>query len=87
MARASRVEVGDVLRANDTLADPDYSAGFEVSLGAQERPPEQWARITFEDAPLALRWFVVLGWKTILGLRLGPLRSPDHVLGWEDPDR
>jgi len=84
LSRASRVEVGEVLRTADTLADPDYATAFEVTVvGAQARSAEEWARVIFEDAPPALRWFVVLGWKTILGLRLGSARSPDHVLGWK----
>lgn len=82
MGRGSRVEVGEVLRAADTLADPDYAAAFEVRVEAPHSA-EQWARIVFEDAPLVLRWFLVLGWRTILGLRLGPGRSADYVLGWK----
>jgi len=46
------------------------------------RTAEQWARATFEDAPRALRAFIVAGWTAGLGLRLGPRPSPDHVLGW-----
>jgi len=92
LSRVSRVEIGEVVRTADTLAEPDYGAAFEVTVvGAQARSAEEWAQVTFEDAPPALRWLVVLGWKTILGLRLGPRRSPDHVLGWriqsKDPDR
>lgn len=33
-------------------------------------------------ADRVLRWFVVLGWKAVLGLRLGPRGSAGHVLGW-----
>ena len=25
---------------------------------------------------------MVAGWRFVLGLRLGPRRSPDHILGW-----
>jgi hypothetical protein len=28
------------------------------------------------------RWFLLLGWRGVLGLRLGPRPSSDHVLGW-----
>lgn len=28
-------------------------------------------------------WYLVLGWRFGLGLRLGPQRSPSHVLGWK----
>lgn len=29
-----------------------------------------------------LRWFVVVGWRFVLRLRLGPKRSDQHVAGW-----
>jgi hypothetical protein len=81
--RARRIEVTDELRAASTLAEPDYTAAWEVPLsGGHTRSAEQWARATLEDAPRALRAFVVAGWVTVLGLRLGPRPSPDHVLGW-----
>ncbi len=35
-----------------------------------------------EGAPLPVRWFLLLGWRAGLGLRLGPRSSPEHVLGW-----
>lgn len=37
----------------------------------------------FEDAPPALRWFLNLGWRAVLGLCLASGRSPDHVSGWK----
>jgi hypothetical protein len=43
---------------------------------------EQWARATWEGAPTIVRWFQMLGWRFILGLRLAPGRSPTNVLGW-----
>jgi Protein of unknown function (DUF2867) len=81
--RARRIEVTDEIRAADTLAEPDYGAAWEVPLeGGPTRSAEQWARATLEDAPRALRGFIVAGWVTVLGLRLGPRPSPDHILGW-----
>jgi hypothetical protein len=59
----------------------DYADGFIVE-GVVARPPEAWARRTLEDGPAALRWFVMLGWRYILGLRLARGRSADHVAGW-----
>jgi hypothetical protein len=32
--------------------------------------------------PRPVRWFLLLGWRGVLGLRLGPRPSPDHILGW-----
>jgi hypothetical protein len=81
---ARRVEVTDEIAAGDTLVEPDYSGAFEVLItDADARSPEQWARATFEGAPRAVRWCLLLGWRAILGLRLGPPASPDHVLGWK----
>lgn len=80
-AKARRVEVTEQIEA---LAAPEYASAFEVrSEGANAHSAEQWARATFELAPSALRWFVVVGWKYVLGFRLGPRRSAAHVLGWE----
>ena len=77
--RARRVPV-----VGDGLIESDYASSFEISTAAGHAgcPPDRWARAMLEDAPRALRWFVVLGWKTMLRLRLGPIGSPDHVLGW-----
>jgi hypothetical protein len=84
LSRAHRVEVTEEVRAGNTLAEPDYSGAFEVLITRTDaRSPEQWARATFEGAPRAVRWCVVLGWRMALGLRLGPPASPDHVLGWK----
>ena len=78
--RARRVEVPANIRAVDTLVEPDYADAFEVGItGADTRTAEQWARATFEDAPRASRPFIVAGWTTGLGLRLGLQPSPDHV--------
>jgi hypothetical protein len=80
---ARRVAVTEEIRAVETLAEPDYAAGWEVTLPPGDaRTAEQWARATFEGAPPLLRTFVVAGWITGLGLRLAARSSPDHVLGW-----
>jgi hypothetical protein len=82
--RARRVEVPEEIRALDTLRSPDYAAAWVAGVSdSQARSAEWWARATFEDAPRALRAFIVAGWTTSLGLRLGPRDSPDHVLGWK----
>ena len=82
-ALARRVATTDDVGALGTLAGPDYAAAWEVPVtDGDERGAEDWARATFEGAPPALRAFIVAGWTTVLGLRLGPRPSPDHVLGW-----
>ncbi len=61
---------------------PDYASSFAIEFpGAAHESPEQWARAILEGAPPLLRWFVLLGWKVVLRLRLAP-RGPDTVAGW-----
>jgi len=75
-----------------TLVNVDYQDCFLVDVGPSlsDRSAEQWARAIFEDAPAATRNRLVTGWP-LLGLRLGPLASDEHVLGWliavKGPDR
>jgi hypothetical protein len=74
----------DVTEETDTLADHGYASAFEViTPGTDARSPEQWARAAFEDGPAPIRWFVLIGWRYVLGFRLGPRPSSDHVLGWK----
>ncbi|HTD09950.1 MAG TPA: hypothetical protein VK680_13775 [Solirubrobacteraceae bacterium] len=47
---------------------------------------EQWARATWEGAPKIVRWFMTVGWRLILGLRLTAGHSPTSVLGWRIVD-
>ncbi len=89
MLRVHRVAVIRESRATDT--SPDYRDRFEVAIRSTDtRTAEQWLRAVFEDAPRPMRWFLLLGWRGVLGLRLGPRPSPDHILGWriasEEPD-
>ena len=61
-----------------------YVSAFELRTGeAESRTAEQWARMTFDSAPVLLRWFVVAGWRFVLGLRLARPPSPSDVLGWQ----
>jgi Protein of unknown function (DUF2867) len=68
--------------------DYSYTDSFteELSLG-DRRSPEQCARAIFEGAPPALRWFMLVGFRFGLGLRLGPRPSSEHVLGWSIVER
>ena len=71
----------------DKLGGSDYAGAFEVTIArGDDRSPEQWSRSVFESAPTAIRWFVVFGWRCVLGLRLGPRMSPDYVSGWRIRD-
>ena len=62
----------------------DYADGVAVDLsGRGGHSSEEWARVALEDMPVALRWFVMVGWRLVLRLRLGPRGAPDYVLGWK----
>jgi hypothetical protein len=71
------------LRAAAPEPDPDYVDAFEAtSRDGTERTAAQWARDALEAAPPLVRWFVVFGWRFVLGLHLDPRPAADHVLGW-----
>lgn len=61
---------------------PDYGSSFTADVpAAGTASPEQWVRDILERAPLLLRWFVLVGWRFVLRLRLAPA-GPDTVAGW-----
>lgn len=67
--------------------DDDFCGGFERPVGEHDsRSAEQWARAVFEQAPAPVRVFLLLGWRGVLGLRLGPRHDAGHVLGWRIED-
>jgi hypothetical protein len=71
-----------------TPREHDFACAYQVATAADDnRSSEQWARVVWEGAPAPLRWFMLAGWRLVLGLRLGPRHSPDHVLGWRIVDR
>lgn len=78
------IEAPERLRSASTLDDPSYTYACEIARDrADERSAEEWARAVIEDAPSALRWFIVAGWIGGLWLRLAPRRAPDQILGWK----
>lgn len=83
-SRVRRVEVPPQIASSFARSTANYAAAFALTtdLGGT-RTPVQWARAVFEGAPAALRWCVVFGWTRVLGLRLGPRTSDDHILGWQ----
>jgi hypothetical protein len=74
-----QVALPPAARALSTLARIDYSDAFLVESGsAQQWSAEQWARAVLEDAPVAIRTKLLLGWSTI-GLKPATRGS---LLGW-----
>lgn len=63
--------------------DYDFACAYGTAIAAgDDRSSGQWARAAWEGAPAPLRWFMLAGWRLVLGFRLGPPHSPDHILGW-----
>ena len=74
-------EVPEAVRGLTTLAEPDYVDLFTVTTPmATDHCAEEWARAVLEQAPVA-RDNARRLWR-LIGLRLGPPQSPDHVQGW-----
>jgi hypothetical protein len=66
-----------------TVASSDYADAFEVTRSPTDRrSAEQWARDGFERLPVTTRRSLLLVHRWILGFRLGPWSSSNHVLGW-----
>jgi hypothetical protein len=77
--------VPEAIRSLDTLASPDYVELFTATTrAATDRSPEEWARAVLEETPTGRS--APLLWR-LLGVRLGPRPSPDHVQGWRIADR
>jgi hypothetical protein len=64
------------------VGSTDYHDTFTVQVGdGASGSAERWIREVFEGAPAPVRSFLWLGW-SMFGARLGPCRSPTHVMGW-----
>jgi hypothetical protein len=75
-------DVPDSVRALTTFDEPDYVDLFTVTMPrATDWSAEEWARAVLEQTEVARRNARKL-WR-LIGLRLGPPRSPDHVQGWK----
>lgn len=62
----------------------DYLDAYTVAAdGVGVRPTEYWARALMEVAGSGAQF----AWRVILGLRLAPRSSSDHVGGWTIVDR
>jgi hypothetical protein len=79
--RARRVTVAE--KPPSTGALPDYADAFEVARSPTDRrSAEQWSRDFFERLPVTIRRSGLLIHRRILGFRLGPWASSNHVFGW-----
>jgi hypothetical protein len=76
--------VPEAIRSLSTMADPDYVDCFILATSAaRDLPAEEWALATDEVIGLAGQFV----WRGVLGLRLAPRSSPDHVGGWTIVER
>jgi hypothetical protein len=76
-------DVPDAISSIADMPDADYVDVSVLSTAtATGWSAEDWARAILETAPSARR-FAFLPWQVLLGLRLGPWPSPDHVHGWK----
>jgi hypothetical protein len=74
-------DVPEQIRARITLAEPDHVDLFTVETPvATDHTAEEWARAILERAPVSRR-NARRFWR-LIGLRLAPPGSPDHVQGW-----
>jgi hypothetical protein len=77
------VGVPEAIQSRKDLAGADRAITYElVADDALSMSAEQWARANWEGAPTIVRWFLMLGWRFVLGLGLVPGKSPTNVLGW-----
>jgi hypothetical protein len=61
----------------------DYADAFEATLRrGDHRTAEQVIRDGLEHAPPRLRATIVIVHRHVLRFRLGPISSPNHVVGW-----
>jgi hypothetical protein len=74
--------VPEAIRSLGSITKPDYVDLFTIrTAGATQGSAEQWARAILEEAPVSRRNARAL-WQ-LMGLRLGPRGSPEHVQGWK----
>jgi hypothetical protein len=82
-------DVPESMRPLGGLANPDYLDLFTATTdGALEKPAEDWGRIVLERVmPGYIRLGVFVAQRLLLGLRLGPRRSSNHIAGWKITER
>ena len=88
-ARADATAPGETRRvpvaeqAPRTFGSYDYADAFTIiTEPGDSRTAEQWARAALDRSPVGVRSLIPFVWRRVVGFRLGPRPSPDHVLGW-----
>ena len=83
MAERERAHQVEVTEAPPAAVSPDYADAFAVARRPEDRrSAERWARDGFEGLPVVTREAGLFAHRRLLGFRLGPWGSPDHVFGW-----
>ena len=72
------------IRALDVLPSDYHDVFTAIARDAARTSPERWARVALEGISPLGRF---LAWRMLLGLRLEPRPSPDHLAGWRIVDR
>jgi hypothetical protein len=76
-----RCEVVDPLTRQSPF---DYADAFEVTLrDGDGRTAEEIFRAGMQSTPSRLGGLVLLAHRHVLGFRLGPPESPNHIVGWQ----
>src|SRR5207247_446134 len=77
-------DVPEPIRSLGGLANPDYLDLFTATTNEESvRTAEDWARAVLEEVPYHSRLAVFVAQRVLLGLRLGPRRSPDYIHRWK----
>ncbi|MGX9791848.1 hypothetical protein [Mycobacterium sp. MMS18-G62] len=80
---ARQIAMPEAARALCTLSRIDYEDAFLLEADAAQEPTaSDWLKAVLEDAPIAVKAKLMLGWSAI-GLIPTLNRSTDSVLGWE----
>jgi hypothetical protein len=82
MSRATATSVPTQAHDLAGLDRVDYQDAFAVRSPAP-LTTDQWARLLIDGAPPVLRRLIYRVHKHLLGLRVEPAGSPNHLLGWE----
>jgi len=75
--------VTPIAMAPDSSGQFDYADAFEIRPPAgDERTAEDWMRCGLEEAPLPLRWTILVAHRFVLGFDLAPRSAPGNIMGW-----